>query len=603
MFKKFPIEVQRHSAAHLMATAISELYPDAKFGVGPVIENGFFYDVETQQPLTLDDFEKIETKMRELQSRDIVFERKEMPLDAAIKKFQGLQQPYKIELLNDLKKYGTTKLDEQEREGIMNINTVSAYQSGLFFDLCRGPHVDSAKQIGAFKLHKLSGAYWRGSEKNKMLQRIYGLCFETQKELDEYLTMIKEAEKRDHRVLGEQLGIFMISEYVGKGLPLWLPKGSLLRKIIEDYMYEKEKRAGYTYVYTPHLTKRNLYERSGHLAHYKDSMYAPIIIEDEEYYLKPMNCPHHHMIYAHTLKSYRDLPLRLAEFGTVYRYERSGVLSGLMRVRGFTQNDSHIYCTAEQLESEILGVLALFKEVYNDFDISDYWFRLSLPDFNNAEKYGDIENKKLWEYSADRIRAALKQFGAPYQEVEGEAAFYGPKVDAQIKNVYGHEDTIATIQIDFYMPERFDLTYIDHDGEKKRPFIIHRAILGSFDRFIAFLIEKTAGTFPLWCAPVQVYFAPVGKEWIETARELAKEFEQNSIRTEVDSTNETIGYKVRKAEQQKMPYIIVIGEKEAKGGELTVRIRGVKNMAKIERGKLIEFLCSKIHNKVKGLEL
>lgn len=581
---RYPIEVIRHSTAHLAAAAVLELYPETKFGIGPVIENGFYYDFDFPPNVKVEPeiLKKIEEKMREMVKKNLSFERKEVSIDEAIKIFKELKQNYKVELLEDLKKYGTTTLSVVE--GTLSVPTktkevgkVSLYTVGKFVDLCRGPHVVSAKDLGVFKLQKTAGAYWRGSEKNKMLTRIYGLAFEKENELKEYLALLEEAEKRDHRVLGEALEFFTISEKVGKGLPLWLPKGAFIRHEIEDYMYKKLREGGYQHVYTPHITKKDLYEMSGHLEHYKEDMYSPIDIEGEEYYLKPMNCPHHHMIYKSKIRSYRELPLRLGEFGTVYRFERSGVLSGLIRVRGFTQEDAHIYCAPDGLADEFVNVLNTFKEVYEDFKITDYYFRLSLPDFSKKEKYGDIEKKELWEKSADQIRKAMKRFGAKYVEVEGEAAFYGPKVDVQAKNVLGKEDSIATIQVDFYMPERFDLKYTDEKGHEKRPFVIHRAILGSFERFFAFLIEKTAGAMPVWLAPVQVKLIPVGSAHGKQAEKLAELFVKENIRAEVDSLNETVGYKIRKAEKEKVPYMLVIGDKEAKGKKLTIRARGEKD--------------------------
>jgi threonyl-tRNA synthetase len=598
---RFPIEVIRHSTAHLAAAAVLELYPETKFGIGPVIENGFYYDFDFPpnvkvEPETL---KKIEEKMRELIKKNLSFEKKDVSLDEAIKIFKDLKQNYKVELLEDLKKYGTTRMkeiEETEREK-GSAEKVSIYTVGKFVDLCRGPHVASTKDLGVFKLQKTAGAYWRGSEKNKMLTRIYGLVFESEKELKDYLKLIEEAEKRDHRVLGEALEFFTISEKVGKGLPLWLPKGAFIRHQIEDYMYKKLRESGYQHVYTPHITKKDLYEMSGHLEHYKEDMYSPIDIEGEEYYLKPMNCPHHHMIYKSKIRSYRELPLRLGEFGTVYRFERSGVLSGLIRVRGFTQEDAHIYCTPDGLADEFVNVLHTFKEVYEDFKITDYYFRLSLPDFSKKEKYGDIEKKELWEKSADQIRKAMKKFGAKYVEVEGEAAFYGPKVDVQVKNVLGKEDSIATIQVDFYMPERFDLTYTDEKGKEKRPFVIHRAILGSFERFFAFLIEKTAGAMPVWLAPVQVKLIPVGSAHGKPAEKLAELFAKENIRAEVDALNETVGYKIRKAEKEKVPYMLVIGDKEAKGKRLVVRFRGQKETEEMAVKKFIERVKTDIEKK------
>lgn len=555
----------RHSLAHLLAAAVLGKDHDAKLGIGPVIENGFYYDIQTSSPLSEQQLPGIEKRMREMIKQGLVFEKEEVGEDKAKELFKS--QPFKLELIGEL---------IENKKQITVYKTVAPnQQSNVFIDLCAGPHINHMKEINpdAFKLTKIAGAYWRGSEKNQMLTRIYGVAFETKKELDEYLKAQEEAAKRDHRVLGEKLELFTFSDKVGKGLPLWLPKGAFIRKKLEDYMREKEEEAGYQFVITPHLTKKDLYEQSGHLAHYKEDMYAPIEIDEENYYLKPMNCPHHHMIYQAKPRSYKELPLRLAEFGTVYRFERSGVLTGLIRTRGFTQNDAHIYCTNEQLTSELISTLKMFKKVYKDFGIKDYYFRLSLPDFANAEKYGDIENKNLWESAAKQAKYALEKLGVKYEAVAGEASFYGPKIDIQTKNVFGKEDTIATMQIDFFMPERFDLYYIDNNGNKQRPMVIHRAIMGSFDRFFAFLIEKYAGAFPLWLAPTQVLIIPIGSSHKKYAKEVYKALTDQNIRVELKDDNETVGKKIRNGEQQKIPYILVVGDKEIKSKSVAVRKR------------------------------
>ncbi len=579
------LEKKRHSLAHILALAIQELYPGVKFAIGPAIENGFYYDFDFEgAKVSEDDLSKIEKKMKELLSKNLEFTKTILNIDEAIKKEEERGQIYKKELLEDLKKGG-------EKE-------ISYYQVGNFIDLCRGPHIKNTKEIdvNSFCLQKLAGAYWRGDEKNKMLTRIYGLAFETKKELKEYLEMLKKAEKRDHRKLGRELELFMISEEVGRGLVMFLPKGAFIRRKLEDYMYKKEFKYGYSYVVTPVLTREELYQRSGHLAHYRDDMYNPIDIEGENYYLKPMNCPHHHIMYKNSLKSYRDLPLRFADFGMIHRYERSGVLNGLIRTRNFSQNDAHIYCTREQVKEELIGVLKLFDEVYNDFNIKDYWFRLSLPDYNNKEKYGDLENKEMWEYSANIAREAMKEYGVKFVEVEGEAAFYGPKIDVQIKNVFGREDTIATIQIDFYMPERFDLKFINKEGKEERPVIIHRAIMGSFERFMAFLIEKTGGNFPVWLSPVQIKIISVGENHIEYCYKLSKEFKDNEIRAEIDDSSETVGNKIRKAVREKVPYILVIGDREINSNKLSVRDRGKAEIREVNKDDFIKEIKSKEKN-------
>ena len=579
------LEKIRHSLAHLMAAAINGKHPEVKLGIGPTIENGFYYDFDfsgLDHSPTEENLPKLENFIRELIKQDIKFEREEITAEKAREIFQD--QPFKLELIDELEKSG-----EQ----------ISIYKSGGFTDLCAGPHIKSTKEIDpdAFKLTKVAGAYWKGSEKNKMLTRIYGVAFSSKQELDDYIKMMEEAEKRDHRKLGKELELFMISEEVGKGLPLWLPNGAFIRRKLEDYMYQKELENGYKYVYTPIIAHKKLYETSGHLAHYKEDMYSPIDIEGEEYYLKPMNCPHHHMIYKHGQMSYKDLPLRLAEFGLVHRFERSGVLTGLIRARAFTQNDSHIYCKKDQLKNELIEVLKLFKEVYNDFNISDFWYRLSLPDFKNEEKYGDIKDKKMWEESAEIAEQALKEFGVKYEKVEGEASFYGPKIDVQAKNVLGKEDTIATVQVDFYSAKKFDLNFINEKGEKEHPVIIHRAIMGSFDRFFAFLTEKTSGNFPVWLSPIQVMIIPVGEKFNEYGEKVLVALKNAGIRTEIDKTNETLGKKIRANKIKKIPYLLVVGEKEETEKTVSVNARDKKEQEILTLSQFTEKILKEITEK------
>jgi threonyl-tRNA synthetase len=585
------METMRHSLAHILAAAVKELWPNVKFAIGPAIENGFYYDLDFSADqgagggVGEGDLVRIEKKMNHIIRQNLKFEKFELSAREAMTREKKANQPYKVELIKDLKKSGEKK--------------VSYYKLGDFEDLCRGPHIESSGKIakGSFKLVKLAGAYWRGDEKNKMLTRIYGVAFATKKELEEYLKMMEEAERRDHRKLGKELELFMISEDVGKGLPLWLPNGAFIRRKLEDYMYEKELRNGYKFVYTPVLTHKKLYEISGHLAHYRDDMYSPIDIEGEEYYLKPMNCPHHHMIYNHKPLSYRELPLRLADFGLIHRFERSGVLTGLIRARCFTQNDAHIYCQREQLKGELLKVLRLFKEVYKDFGIKNFWFRLSLPDFKNKEKYGDIKNKQMWQDAAQAAREAMDSFGVKYVEEGGEATFYGPKIDVQVKNVLGKEDTIATAQIDFYSAPKFNLFFTNEKGEKEHPVIIHRAIMGSFDRFFAFLTEQTAGAFPLWLSPVQVKIISVGEKHVKYCQKLAGEFKENNIRAEVDDHDETVGNKIRKAVGEKIPYVLVVGDKEMSSGKLAVRDRGKKDTRTVEKDEFIREVKRKVEER------
>lgn len=574
----------RHSLAHLLAMAVLEIDPGAKLGIGPVIENGFYYDILTTKPLSNGQLPQLENKMRAFMKRNPAFVREEVPVAKGKELFAS--QPFKLELINDL----------VAEKGVTEVST---YKTGAFLDLCQGPHVKTTSEIpvDAFKLTKLAGAYWRGSEKNQMLTRIYGVAFMTKKELDDYLKMMGEAERRDHRKLGKDLDLFMISEDVGKGLPLWLPNGMFVRKKLEDYMYQKEMAKGYKHVLTPVLAHENLYKTSGHLAHYKDDMYSPIDIEGEKYYLKPMNCPHHHMIFRHDMVSYKNLPLRLAEFGNVHRFERSGVLTGLIRARGFTQNDSHIYCTKSQLAKELLDVLKLFKEVYKDFDIKDFWYRLSLPDLSNKEKYGDIEDKRMWDESSKIAEDTLKAFKVKYVKEEGEASFYGPKIDIQTRNVFGKEDTIATVQLDFYSAKKFDLHYINEKGEKEHPVIIHRAIMGSFERFFALLVEKTAGIFPLWLAPVQMSILPIAKTHKKYAKEVFKALGTAGIRAELKDGNDTIGKKIREGELRKIPYLLIVGDKEVKAKLVAVRKTGKGDLGAVKFKQFLAKALEEIEKK------
>lgn len=597
MSKKYPIETIRHSTAHILAAAVMELFPGTKLGVGPVIPNGFFYDFGLPRPLTPADLPKLEKRMRQIIARGDAFVREEMPLGEAIQAFEAQAQPYKVQLLRDLRDKGTTKVRSEESQDVdaARPEVASVYRTGKFVDLCRGPHVGTSKDIGVFRLTKIAGAYWRGSEKNPMLTRIYGLAFGAETELKDFLAMMEEAERRDHRKLGAELDLFMISPEVGMGLPLWLPKGAFIRKQMEDFVRALEEASGYSYVYTPHIARKHLYEISGHWQHYRDSMYAPLDIEGEEYLLRPMNCPHHIEIYRHEQRSYRDLPLRIAEFGTVYRFEKSGELSGLTRVRGFTINDAHIFCTEEQVKKEVLAVMDLVKKVYSAFGFKDYWMRLSLRDPRDTEKY--VADPKMWDRAEDAMRAALAVRKAKYVSVEGEAAFYGPKIDFQFRDALGREFTASTVQLDFNLPEKFGLEYVGSDGAKHRPVLIHRAPLGSVERVFAFLIEHHAGAFPLWLSPVQVQVIPVGLQHARAARAFGKELKSAGVRVVVDEGKDTVGYKIRKAEKQKIPYMLVVGDKEAKGRMLTVRIRGKAKTVGMTRKAFIERVVKEAERK------
>lgn len=568
----------RHSLAHIMATAIQELYPSVKFGIGPVVEHGFYYDVDLPERLGEEDLVKIESKMKAVIKANYKFEHSNMGLDEAIKYFGDKKQTYKLDLLSDLKKHGTTVAKDIDREQLgvgddAKVDEVSIYTDGPFMDLCRGPHVESTGKVGAFKLMRVSGAYWRGSEKNAQLQRIYGVGFTTKEELKQHLEMLAEAEKRDHRKLGRELDLFMFADAVGSGLPLWMPKGETVRHELMEYMRRKEEALGYQYVTTPVLTHEELYKRSGHAQHYAEDMFSLTDGEGNKHYLKPMNCPHHHMIYGRLVKSYRDLPLKLAEASGLYRNELSGTLTGLIRVRGpITQNDAHIYIQPSDVKLEFIKVLELFKEVYDEVGIKDYWYRLSLPDFGK-DKYGGDE--KVWREAGQAIRDALDEFGADYVEAEGEAAFYGPKLDVQVRNVLGKEDTIATNQVDILVPQRMGLTYVGPDGTEQTPIILHRAILGSYERFIGFLLEQTAGQLPLWLAPEQVRLAPVNEtsEILDYAQQIKQQLEMFGMRVGVDASSESVGKKIRAAGLAKVPYTLVVGEKERESGQVSPRLR------------------------------
>lgn len=593
----FPIETVRHSTAHVLAAAVAELYPGTKFGVGPVLENGFFYDLEISKSITPQDLLRIEKRMKEIVKRREKFVRKEMPLTEAIVYFERLGQTYKVELLRDLMNRGTTSMKPEDLQDVdlKKPTSVSVYETGKFVDLCRGPHVQDTSYIKAFKLTKIAGAYWRGSEKNKMLTRIYGLAFLNEEELNAYLTLLEEAEKRDHRKLGAELELFMISPEVGMGLPIWLPKGAFIRKKMADLVREFEEKHGYQYVDTPHIGRKHLYEISGHWQHYRETMYSPLDIEGEEYILKPMNCPHHIQVYALRPRSYRELPIKLAEDGTVYRFEKSGELSGLSRVRGFTQNDAHIFCTSEQIKKEVALLIDLTKAIYKALGIKNVWLRLSLRDPKDTVKY--VADSRMWEKAEKALREALDSCKVKYTPAEGEAAFYGPKIDFQAKDVLGREFTVSTIQLDFSLPEKFNLEYIGGDGAKHRPVMIHRAYFGSFERFFAFLIEHYAGAFPFWLAPVQVAILPVGKDHWKAAVRLETSLKKEGIRAEADSSRETVGYKIRKAEKMKIPYMLVIGDKEKNLKNLAVRARGSTKVKRMSVSVFIKNALKEIDKK------
>jgi len=536
-----------------MAEAVLSIFPDAKFGIGPAIENGFYYDFDLPRTLTPEDLPVIEQKMGEIIKADLPFGYKELPKEEARKLFAA--QPYKLELIDEI---------EDDKVGI--------YEQGNFIDLCRGPHVDSTGEINAFKLTSIAGAYWRGDEHNTMLQRIYGVAFGNQKELDEYLERLEEAQKRDHRKLGRELDIYIFDDEVGPGLPLWLPNGGILIEEIENLAKEMELKHGYVRVKTPHLAKEDLFKRSGHLPYYADSMYPPMEMEGVKYYIKPMNCPMHHKIFGSRSRSYRELPLRIAEYGTCYRYEKSGELFGLMRVRSMQMNDSHIYCTESQFADEFTRVIDLYLEYFKIFGIAEYYMRLSTHHPSGlGKKY--IDNAVLWVKTEDMVRKALNDNNIPYEEVSDEAAFYGPKIDVQINSAIGREFTLATNQVDFSQSESFDLKYINTEGKEERPIIIHRAPLSTHERFIGFLLEHYAGAFPVWLAPVQVKIIPVADRHLDYARKLEGEFKGKGVRVEVDDRSERMNLKIRQAQLEKIPYMAIVGNKEEADNTISVRQR------------------------------
>ena len=549
------VQVFRHSAAHLLAAAVLELYPHVKLGIGPPIENGFFYEFLRAEPFTQDDLEKIEAKMRELTARDIPNERRLIPKLEALDLYRKSGQTFKCELV-----------EEKAIEPM-----VSFYTTGKFLDFCRGPHIPSTGRIKAFKLMNVSGAYWKGKESNPQMQRIYGACFVDQKELDDYLHRLEEAKRRDHRKLGKELELFTVSDQVGSGLPLWLPKGATIRRLLEEYILEKERQIGYQHVYTPDLAKVDLYIRSGHWEHYHDDMFPPMELETEELVLRPMNCPHHILVYESKKRSYRELPVRIAELGTMWRYERSGVLSGLSRVRCMTLNDAHIFCTPDQIKEEFAGVMRLVEQAYRDLGITQYSYRLSLRDKGPSDKY--VANDEMWNLAERVLREAMDSLHLPYTEAPGEAAFYGPKLDIQLADVMGHQETYSTIQIDFHLPNQFDLGYVGADGAEHRPVIIHRGVISTMERMVSYLIELYAGAFPAWLAPVQAGILPLSEKTLEYAHKVEQELKDAGFRVHLDDRNEKLQAKIRDAQLQKVPYMLVIGAKEAEAGTVAVRHR------------------------------
>jgi threonyl-tRNA synthetase len=568
-----------HSGAHLLAQAVKHLYPNAKFWVGPVIEEGFYYDIDLGNvTLTEEDLPKIEKEMKKIVKDGKKIIRHELTRQEALEMFKN--DEYKIDLIE--------RMPEDE--------VITCYSQGDFTDLCRGPHVESTKELKHFKLLKVSGAYYKGDSKNKMLQRIYGICFDTEEELQKHLEFLEDCKQRDHRKLGKDLGIFMFSELVGKGLPMWLPNGFTVRQNLVNYIMNKEISLGYKHVMTPSLGNVDLYKTSGHWDHYKEDMFPAMELDDEAYVLRPMNCPHHMMMFKNSLHSYRDLPVRIAEIANDFRYEASGAVCGIERTRAFTQNDSHIFCRLDQIKDEFQGVVKLILDVYKDFGFNDYEFRLSLRDKNDKEKYFD--NDEMWDKAENELRKVLTELNIPFYEAEGEAAFYGPKLDVQVKSAIGHDVTLSTCQLDFLLPERFELTYIDEEGKKVRPVVIHRAILGSLDRFIAFLLEETKGALPLWLAPVQVNIIPVSSEHqLDYAYEVKEILEKSGIRVEVDARNEKLGYRMRESQTKKIPYTLVLGDNEKENKTVTYRKHGSSDKETLSIDDFKELVLTQIEEK------
>ena len=574
------LSVLNHSCAHLLAQAVKHLYPEAKFWVGPVVEEGFYYDIDLGDTrLTEEDLAKIEKEMKKCAKDAKLIKRVEISKKEALKEFKD--DPYKVDLIS--------RMDEDD-------TVISMYTQGDFTDLCRGPHVENTKLLKNFKLLKVAGAYWKGDSKNKMLQRIYGICFETPEELEAHLKELEEAKERDHRKIGKDLDIFVTNDLIGKGLPMYLPNGFIIWNQLENYIRNKELERGYLHVLTPPLGNVELYKTSGHWDHYKDAMFPKMEVEGEEFVLRPMNCPHHMMIYGNSIHSYRDLPIRIAEIARDCRFETSGSLKGIERVRTFCQNDSHIFCTPEQIESEFKGVVDLILEVYKELGIKKYRFELSLRDPADTVKYYPDDN--MWNNAENKLREVLNDLGIEYVEKIGEAAFYGPKLDVQVKPAVGNEYTLSTCQLDFCLPMKFDLNYIDKDGTKKTPVVIHRAIFGSIDRFMAFYLEETKGILPLWLAPVQVMVMPVNSEYqTEYAEEVTKWLKENHIRVELDARNEKLSYRMREAQMRRVPYTLILGDNEKNDHMISYRVYGKNETITVPWNEFLNLLENEIKEK------
>ncbi|MEO8458494.1 MAG: threonine--tRNA ligase [Chloroflexota bacterium] len=577
MPKEERLERKRHSAAHIMAEAVTEMFPEAKLGIGPPIDNGFYYDFELPRPLSLDDLPEIESRMKKRVKSNVPFEPSQITKEQAATEFAD--QPYKLELIRDIPDA-----------------SVGLYKQGEFVDLCQGPHVDKTGEVGDFKLMSVAGAYWRGSEKNPMLQRIYGALFDTKEELEDYLQRLDEFERRDHRKLGRELQLFMSSELLGSGLPILLPKGATVRRLLEEYILGEERKRGYLHVKSPDLGKVDLYKRSGHWEHYQESMYPPMKLEHEEIVLRPMNCPHHILAYENSLHSYRELPIKIAEIGTMYRWEKSGVVGGLSRVRAMALNDAHIFIRPDQIKAEFANVMQLVEQAYKDLGITDYSYRLSLRDASDTEKY--VQNDEMWELGERVLREAMQELGLPFYEAPGEAAFYGPKVDIQIRDWIGREETISTIQVDFHLPAQFELRYIGEDSAEHRPVIIHRGIISTMERMMAYLIELYAGAFPLWLAPVQATVIPIADRHTEYATTVANELREAGFRVEVDERSERMQAKIRDAQLQKIPYMLVVGDREAEAHAAAVRLRNGEDLKALPIADVMARMQDEVARKV-----
>ena len=571
-----------HTTSHILAQAVKRLYPEVKLGIGPAIENGFYYDFRVEKPFTEEDLIKIEEEMKKIVKEDLVLERSVLSREDAIRLMEEKNEPYKVQLIKELP------------EG----ETISFFKQGEFIDLCAGPHINRTGKVKALKLLSTSAAYWKGNQENDSMQRIYGISFPKASQLEDHLKLLEEAKQRDHRKIGKDLELFMTHELVGSGLPMYLPNGAIIRRILERYIQDKEIELGYSHVYTPSLANVQLYKTSGHWDHYKEDMFPAMKLDNEEMVLRPMNCPHHMLIYKYKTRSYKDLPIRIGELANDFRYENSGAVCGLERVRQMCQNDAHLFVRPDQIKEEVGNVLKLIKEVYQkDFGFveSSFKYRLSLRDKNNKQKY--IDNDEMWETAEEQLRAILKDMKIDFYEAEGEAAFYGPKIDIQIKTALNHDVTIPTCQLDFALPERFDLTYVGEDNKEHRPVVIHRAILGSSDRFISFLIEETKGAFPTWLSPIQVKILPITDSQMDYAIELKQKLQSKKIRVELDDSNEKIGYKIRKAQLEKVPYMLVLGAKEQENKAVAVRSRKLGDIGQMSIEEFLEKIKNEIENK------